>query len=239
MAASPGWPPKGPLWRGARAGRPEHGWQIVAKNHARSGAPVSAGRAGECAGAGGGDVQGPHRTRGARRVSLHAAVGQGVVIAVVVRGFGRLCLGVDGGPLHRAPVGRDGIVRRAHVFRTSPTAGKYSASAARVKAHRRWLGPVRLNTARQIGRGWAYLDAGRPPGIPATAVKTVGTQHRITASPKRYFVAPHAVTGRHGPTNTPHITSYGLDWPFRCTSREKRPTASRRRRRHNRAWNIL
>jgi hypothetical protein len=23
---------------------------------------------------------------------------------------------------------------------------------------RRWLGPVRLNTARQSGRGWAYLD---------------------------------------------------------------------------------
>src|SRR6516165_1588225 len=103
-----------------------------------------------------------HRTRAAR-VSLDAAVRQGVVIAVVLRRFGRLRLGVDGGPLHRASVGRDGTVRRAHVFRMSPTARQLSALAANVEAHRPWLGPVRLDTARQIGRGWAYLDRGRPP----------------------------------------------------------------------------
>lgn len=77
------------------------------------------------------------------------------------------------------------------------------------------------------------------PGIPATAVKTVGAQHRRTASPKRYFVAPHAVTGPRRPTNTPHITSHGLDWPFTCKPHEKKPTASSRRSRQNRAWNIL
>ena len=31
-----------------------------------------------------------------------------------------LCLGVDGAPRHRAPVGRGGVVRRAYVFRLRP-----------------------------------------------------------------------------------------------------------------------
>jgi hypothetical protein len=105
-------------------------------------------------------------------------------------------------------VGPDGIVRRAHVFRMSPTAQQHSALAARVQAHRRWPGPVRLKTARQIARGWAYLDAGRPRHT-CDRCENCGHQHRRTGSPKRYFVAPHAVKGPRRPTNTPHTTSHG------------------------------
>jgi hypothetical protein len=37
---------------------------------------------------------------------------------------------------------------------------------------------------------------------------------------------------RPRPTNTPHATSYGLDWPSTRKSREKKPAASSRRRSH-------
>ena len=47
-----------------------------------------------------------------------------------------LCLGVDGAPLHRAPVGCGGVVRRAYVFRLRPTARQHVALAACVDAHR-------------------------------------------------------------------------------------------------------
>src|ERR1700739_5000119 len=49
------------------------------------------------------------------------------------------------------------------------------------------------------------------PGTPPTAAKPVGTQHRKTASRKRNFVAAHADTAPR-PTNTPHVTSYPLQW---------------------------
>ncbi len=70
------------------------------------------------------------------------------------------------------------------------------------------------------------------PGTPPTAAKLVSTQHRRTPSRKRNFVAPHAVMDRLRPTNTPHATSYGLDWPFTRKPREKKPAASSRQRSH-------
>jgi hypothetical protein len=39
-----------------------------------------------------------------------------------------------------------------------------------------------------------------------------------------------AVTDRYRPTNTPHATSCGLDWPFTRKQREEKPAASSRRR---------
>jgi hypothetical protein len=150
------------------------------------------------------------------------------VIAVVLRRFGRLRLGVDGGPLHRASVGRDGTVRRAHVFRMSPPRG----STARWR--RMWkltdAGWGRFNSilrakSEEAGRIRIEVD----PRHTCDRLRTAGAQHRRTASPTRYFVAAHAVTGPRRPTNTPHITSHGLDWPFRCKPREKKPTASNRR----------
>ena len=69
-------------------------------------------------------------------VPVFGARSQGVVVAVVFRRFGRLCLGVHGAPLHRASVGRGGVVRRAYVFRLRPTARQHVALAACVDAHR-------------------------------------------------------------------------------------------------------
>ena len=66
----------------------------------------------------------------------HLRPREGVVVAVVFRRLGRLRLGVDGAPLHRAPVGRGGVVRRAYVFRLRPTARQHIALAACVDAHR-------------------------------------------------------------------------------------------------------
>jgi hypothetical protein len=63
--------------------------------------------------------------------------------------------------------------------------------------------------AEDAGRTWIEVDHGTAP----TAAKTAGTQHRRIGSPKRNFVAPHADIP-HRQTNTPHATSYGLDWPF-------------------------
>ena len=69
------------------------------------------------------------------------------------------------------------------------------------------------------------------PGTPPTAAKTVGMQHRRIASPKR---PSNASDARIAPrlTNTPRVTSYGLDWPFTRKPREKKPAASSRRRSH-------
>ena len=61
--------------------------------------------------------------------------------------------GVDGAPLHRAPVGRgDGVVRRAYVFRLRPTARQHVALAGCVEAHRELY-----NAALQERRdAWAH-----------------------------------------------------------------------------------
>ena len=58
------------------------------------------------------------------------------MVAVVFGRLGRVCLGVDGPPLHRASVGCGGVVRRAYVFRLRPTARQHLALAACVEAHR-------------------------------------------------------------------------------------------------------
>src|SRR5271169_4207372 len=60
------------------------------------------------------------------------------------------------------------------------------------------------------------------PGTPPTAARHVDTQHRRTASPKRNSSAKRVVMDRRRPTNTPHATSYGLDWPFTRKPREKK-----------------
>jgi REP element-mobilizing transposase RayT len=70
------------------------------------------------------------------RVSASGRPREGVVVAVVFRCLGRLYLGVDGAPPHRARVGRGGIVRRAYVFRLRPTARQHVALAACVESHR-------------------------------------------------------------------------------------------------------
>ena len=61
--------------------------------------------------------------------------------------------GVDGAPLHRAPVGRgDGVMRRGYVFRLRPTARQHIALAACVEAHRELY-----NAALQERRdAWAH-----------------------------------------------------------------------------------
>src|SRR4029077_21169650 len=61
---------------------------------------------------------------------------EGVVVAVVFRRLGRLRLGDDGAPLHRAPVGRGGVMRRAYVFRLRPTARQHVGLAACLDGHR-------------------------------------------------------------------------------------------------------
>ncbi len=63
------------------------------------------------------------------------------------------------------------------------------------------------------------------------AARPVGTRHRRIASPKR---PSNASDARIAPrlTNTPRVTSYGLDWPFTRKPREKKPAASSRRRSH-------
>ena len=71
-----------------------------------------------------------------RRSSPTCATGESVVVAVVFRGLGRLCFGVDGAPLHRAPVGRGGLMRRAYVFRFRPTSRQHVALAMCVESHR-------------------------------------------------------------------------------------------------------
>ena len=115
----------------------EHGWEIVAKevmpDHVHlfvrvgpTDAPAPVVRA--------------FKGRTARvlraGVPASAPVREGVVVAVVFRRLGRLRLGVDGAPLHRASVGGGGIVRRAYVFRLRPTARQHVALAACVEAHR-------------------------------------------------------------------------------------------------------
>jgi putative transposase len=82
--------------------------------------------------------------------------------------------------------------------------------------------------AEEAGRIWIVVTPGTPPMAP----RTVGTQHRRTASRKRSFVAPDAVMDQRRPTNTPHATSYGLDWPFTRKPREKKPAAPSPRRCH-------
>ena len=69
------------------------------------------------------------------------------------------------------------------------------------------------------------------PGTPPMAARPVVTQHRRIASPKRISNARDA---RIPPrlTNTPHVTSSGLDWPFTRKPREKKPAASSRQRSH-------
>src|SRR5262245_2309672 len=69
------------------------------------------------------------------------------------------------------------------------------------------------------------------PGILPTAVKSVNTQQRITASCKRNLVAPHADTP-HRLTSMPRVTSCGLDWPFTRQPREKKLMASSHERSH-------
>src|ERR1700730_772626 len=69
------------------------------------------------------------------------------------------------------------------------------------------------------------------PGPPPTAAKTVGTQQRRIASRKRPSNASDACIAPRL-TNTPRVTSYGLDWPFTRKPREKKPAASSRRRSH-------
>lgn len=93
-------------------------------------------RAHRCAGVGGRGVQRSYRTCSAPRVSVLASVCEGVVFAVVFRRLGRICFGVDGPPLHRAPMGCGGGVRRAHVFRLRPTVRQHVALGACADAHR-------------------------------------------------------------------------------------------------------
>ena len=81
--------------------------------------------------------------------------------------------------------------------------------------------------AEEAGRTWIEID----PGTPPTAANTVDTQHRRTVSRKRNFVAPLA-DSLPKPTNTPHGTSSGLDWPFTRKPREKKLAASSRHRSH-------
>ena len=60
-----------------------------------------------------------------------------MVVAVVFRCFGRVCIDVDRERLHRAPEGRgEGPMKRAYVFRLRPTARQNIALAACVDAHR-------------------------------------------------------------------------------------------------------
>src|SRR5205807_9730783 len=71
-----------------------------------------------------------------RRVRVPATVREGVVVAVVFGGLGRIRLGVDGAPLRRTSVGCGGGVRRAYVFRLRPTARQHVALGQCLDAHR-------------------------------------------------------------------------------------------------------
>jgi putative transposase len=47
-----------------------------------------------------------------------------------------MCVNVDGAPLHRASVGRGGVVRRAYVFPLRPTARQHMALETCLESHR-------------------------------------------------------------------------------------------------------
>src|SRR4051812_27705300 len=63
------------------------------------------------------------------------------------------------------------------------------------------------------------------PGTPPMAARTVDTQHVGTASAKQNS-SVNGASIMPKPTNTLHATSYGLDWPFTPSRREKKLAAS-------------
>lgn len=109
----------------------EYGWEIVAKEVMPDHVHLFV-RAGptDALGSGGASVQGPHRAGATRGVSVSAPAREGFMVAVVFCRIGRLRLGIDGAPLHRASVGCGGVMRRDYVFRLRPTARQHIALAA-------------------------------------------------------------------------------------------------------------
>jgi REP element-mobilizing transposase RayT len=72
-----------------------------------------------------------------------------------------------------------------------------------------------------------------PTDAPASVVRAFkGRTARVLGSPKRNSSAKRVVTDPPRLTNTPHVTSYGLDWPFTRKPPEKKPAASSRWRSH-------
>lgn len=86
--------------------------------------------------------------------------------------------------------------------------------------------------AEDAGHVWMGVCGLRStPGTPPTAARSVDTRPPGTASPKQNSSASDARIALKQ-MNTLHVTSYGLDWPFTPTRREKKLAASSRQRSH-------
>ena len=128
------------------------------------------------------------------------------------------------------------MLRRAKPVPDPDNPGQYLANGARAKSGLnrsisdagwgRFVSILRAK-AEEAGRIWIEVD----PRHTSDRCENCGhaaPENRVTQA---VFVCQRAdITPR--PTNTPHGTSYGLDWPFTRKPREKKPAASSRRRSH-------
>ncbi|EUA65530.1 putative transposase [Mycobacterium xenopi 4042] len=128
------------------------------------------------------------------------------------------------------------MVRRAKPVPDPDKPGQYLANGAAAKrglsrsiSDAGWAGSSRFYAPKRKRLGVSGLRS--TPGIRRMAAKSAGMQPPKTASPKRTSSAGDA---RIAPKQTrwPRATSCGLDWPFTRKPREKKPTASSRRRSH-------
>ena len=104
-----------------------------------------------------------------------------------------------------------------------PTGPGRSPGSAGASATRAGVSSSRFCAPKRKMLGVSALRS--TPGTPRMAARTVGTQRPRIASRKRCSAAKHAGMDRPRPMNTPHATSYGLDWPFTRKPREKKPAA--------------
>ena len=117
--------------------------------------------------------------------------------------------------------------------------GQYLANGARAKSGLnrsisdagwgRFVSILRAK-AEEAGRIWVEVD----PRHTSDGCEKCGHAARENRVTQADFVAKAVVTAPR-PTNTPHVTSYGLDWPITRKPREKKPADSSRQRSHQHA----
>ena len=128
------------------------------------------------------------------------------------------------------------MLRRAKPVPDPDKPGQYPANGARAKSGLsrsisdagwgRFVSVLRAK-AEEAGRIWIEVD----PRHTSHRCENCGHAAPRIASPKRPSNASDAHIAPRL-TNTPRVTSYGLDWPFTRKPREKKPAASSRRRSH-------